>query len=402
MFTEARRRTAGRFVLLALVLLVSLPGNHALGQARLSAAKLPPGTSSNANISLEVFLNQALRNHPEILAAEAEVQLAQAELTRTRFQITRELIVLWNTWQSQSETVQALQEKYEAGVGPVQDVIAAKGKLTEAESQLSYLLGRMRGTDRSAPAPIDEGTPKRLPQGPLVEKVLEALDSPTELEFIETPIQDVANTLMDFHEINFVNDPKLPDLTASISVRGIPLGAALQALEDITLGVRFVVCDYGILVTPDDSHAASTYISANELWREQLSQEKPSTTEPPAAPQPDKAIEGPPLRAVPPPVFSPDPFGPGPGPAQRDRPRSDAGEPGTRTRDPFLPAPGPVPGPSPDGVKSRPGSAAQDASPDDPFAAPPSGSDRGQSQSGQGASGPSPDDPFAAAPPADN
>jgi hypothetical protein len=369
MVTKEPRTEAGIGTLLAALLVASLAGSPALGQAR---APWSEPTSSRVSApadvhSLEQFLSQALRDHPEILAAEAKVHTAQAELTRTRFQITRELIVLWNTWKSQSETVQALQEKSEAGVGPVQDVIAAKGKLTEAESQLSYLLGRMRGTDRSAPPPTEEGTSGRLPQGPLLEKVLEQLDSPTELEFIDTPIQDIAHTLMDFHQINFVNDPKLPDLTASISLKGIPLGAALQALEDITPGVRFVVCDYGILVTPEDSHAAATYISANELWREQLSQEKPSTTQPPAPPQPDKAIKGPTLRAVPSPFSQPDPFGPGPGPAQRDKPRPDAGIPGQPPRDPFAPAPRP----SPDKAKSQPGQGARSPSADDPFAAAP-------------------------------
>jgi len=249
----------------------AIAGEPAAGQAS-SPWKKPASSqvSSPADAkSLEEFLSRALNNHPDILAAEAKLESIQAELTRTRFEITRELITLWNEWKSQSENVQRLEAAYRnersAVVG--NSLIEAKGKATETDAQVSYLLGQMGSAAVREPAAAES---KRLPKGPMAAEVSAELAAPTELQFIKTPIRDLAQTVMDFHDITFVTDPDLQDVPVTIDLKGIPLGAALQALEDVTEGVRFVVCDYGILVTSDDSEAAATYISANEFWREQL------------------------------------------------------------------------------------------------------------------------------------
>jgi hypothetical protein len=224
---------------------------------------------------MEEFLARALRNHPDILAAEAKLESAQAELTRTRFVITRELITLWNERNAQLESVQHLEwiRKSSGSTAVLRELIEAKGKASEIDAQVSYLLGQMGGAAARAPAAAGTARSKRLPQGPQVEKVLAELNSPTELQFIETPIWDVVEFVMDLHDFQFVRDPLLPDVSVTMDMKGIPLGAALQAVEDTTPGVRFVVCDYGILVTSDESDAAAAYISANEFWREQLPQE---------------------------------------------------------------------------------------------------------------------------------
>jgi len=282
MRTTARRALTATLALWAMGLAaLVIAGEPAAGQASLRPQKSPSSRPSPATDReraatpkrLEEFLSQALRNHPDILAAEAKLESIQAELTRTRFEITRELITLWNERTFQLQNVQQLETAYKTGgrsavVG--NSLIEAKGKATEIESQVSYLLGQMGGAAARVRAAAES---KRLPQGPLVEEVAAALAAPTELQFIQTPIRDVAETMKDYHNTTFVIDPNLQDVPVTIDIKDIPLGAALQALEDMFRGVRFVVCDYGILVTSDDSEAAATYISANEFWREQLPQQ---------------------------------------------------------------------------------------------------------------------------------
>lgn len=284
MITTARRALTATLVVFAVGLAArATAGEPDAGQASSGSPKVSsfrPASGSDPDRKkvvdarrLEEFLTRALRNHPDILAAEARLESVQAELTRTRFQITRELITLWNERNAQSESVRLLEAIHKAGKeGPttMRDLIVAKGQATEFEAQMSYLLGQMGGATAREPAAVRGAESKRLPQGPLVEKVGATLEDPTELHFIETSIQDVADTLADLHEINFVNDPNLAEHEVTIDLQGIPLGAGLQALEDVVPDVRFVVCDYGILVTAKDADAAATYISANEFWREQL------------------------------------------------------------------------------------------------------------------------------------
>jgi hypothetical protein len=361
MSTEARKRTAGGVALAAVVLLASLPGRDALGQARTSSSKLAAKASSPAEVdqSLEAFLDQALRDHPEILAAEAKLRLAQAELTRTRFQITRELIALWNARKSQSETARTLEAKFRDGVCPAEEFIEAKGALTETEAQLSYLLGQMGGAARR-PAATAVADSKRLPQGPCVEKVLAVLDEITELDFIETPLEDVVSVIEDYHRTQMTTDPLVADVPVTACIKDVPVAAALQMIEDITPGVRFVVADYGVLATSDTSEAATRYISANEFWREQSGQQEAAGGDAsssmslrrarfleqlrqqggpgggrPFGSKRDEPRKGPPPSA-PPASSARDPSSP-PDPAQQDKPQPGKKAKAPSPRDPFAP-----------------------------------------------------------------
>jgi len=329
-------RSYHHLVATALVLSL-LAANTALGQEPVGPARAASteGPAWAGITSLEQFLSRALATHPEVLAAEAKVASAEAELRRTRFEIARELIMFWSDWKTTEGEVARLQSLYEKKVISLDEMIGAKAKLAKMESQLPYLLGTASGAHQGGRAASREMGPKRLPQGPQVEKILAALNEPTELEFIETPLRDVVDTLEDFHKSDMTTDPAVADVPVTASIRGVPVAAALQLMEDVTPGVRFVVTDYGILATSDTSEHASRYVSANEFWREQMGQQKPPATRLPAAPQADKA-KGPPPR-VPPGASAADPFAPGPGPAQKDKPGSDKAEKGPSRRDPFAP-----------------------------------------------------------------
>ena len=273
--------------LVATALVLSLlAANAALGQepgrpAKAASTETPAWASIT---SLEQFMSRALATHPEVLAAEAKVASAEAELRRTRFEIARELIMFWSDWKTTEGEVARLKSLYEKKAISLGEMIGAKAKLAKMESQLPYLLGTASGTHQGGRAALREMGPKRLPQGPEVEKVRAVLDELTELQFIETPLGDVVDTLEDFHQVNITTDPAVADVPVTASIKGIPVAAALQLTEDITPGVRFVVTDYGILATSDTSEHATRYISANEFWREQMGEEKPPATRRPAAP----------------------------------------------------------------------------------------------------------------------
>jgi hypothetical protein len=252
----------------AAVALLLLGSAAFAGEApEIHGASAPAPAARLGITTLEQFLDRALRIHPEILAAEAKVASANAELSRARFQIARELIALWNGWRVQSADIETLEGLASRGYVETRDLIAAKGELAEIEAQLSYLLGRASGPTTLRAAPLPAG-PKQAPSGPVADAIHEALNQHAELEFIECPIKDVADWLADSCHGTFVVDPAVADLPVTLNIKGIPLGAVLQAVEACTPGVRFVVCDFGILVTSDTSAAASTFISANEFWKE--------------------------------------------------------------------------------------------------------------------------------------
>lgn len=263
-----------------------LVANTALGQEPGRPAKTASteGPAWAGITSLEQFLSRTLATHPEVVAAEANVASAEAELRRTRFGIARELIMFWSDWKTTEGEVARLTGLYEKKVISAGEMIGAKAKLAKMESQLPYLLGMASGAHQAARAASRGMEPKQLPRGPQVEKVLVALEEPTELEFIETPLGDVVDTLEDYHKIQMTTDPEAAELPVTASMKDVPLGAALQMVEDTTPGVRFVVTDYGVLVTSDTSEHAMRYISVNEFWREQMGQQEPPATRRPAGP----------------------------------------------------------------------------------------------------------------------
>ena len=342
-----RNESCCRHVLGASLVAAILVGTVALAQQQGTSAKVPPTAASGWSgiSSLEQFLNRALAAHPEIVAAQVNVESAQEELRRTRFKVARELVIFWYDWKAKERHLAEITPLAEERVVPKSQLIEAKAKLAEVESQLPYLLSQSGGLRPARAGAAVEAGPKRVPEGPLVEKILEALNEPTELQFIDTPAEDVIDTLEDLHELTFpfVVDPTVRDLPMTLDIRGIPLGAALQAVEVVTPGIRFVVCDYGLLATSDTSEAAATYISANEFWREQQTQQKPPASGP---------ANVPPVRgAAPPPVFNPirppvldDPFAaPAPGTSDKDKPKAAKGrEKPAPDDDPFAPGPAPA------------------------------------------------------------
>lgn len=335
--------------LLTTALVLWLPAvNSALaqpqGQGPDESAKAAPAESSPwaDTASLEQFLTRTLTTHPEVVAAEAKVALAQAELRQTRFEAARELITFWNEWKAAEQEAAVVTEVYKRGEGSQQLVMAAKAKLSMLESQLRYLLGQADGFRSGSPSAFVPAGPKRAPEGPQVEKIIKALKEPTELEFVDTPLRDVVDTLHDYHKVPMTTDPVAADVPVTASIKDVVLAAALQMAEDVTPGIRFVVTDYGLLATSDTSAAAATYISANEFWRQHVEPAAPSASESqrPVAPQAKERGPTPapddPFAPGPPAAAANDPFAPGP-PAAAKQPPTPA--PRRGSDDPFAPGP---------------------------------------------------------------
>ena len=161
------------------------------------------------------------------------------------------------------------ESQHKRGQGDPRLVVMAKAKLAAMEAKMPYLFGQQTPGN---PAKLGPG-PKLL-RGKVAEAVCGALGNPTKVEMIDTPIEDVADYLTDYHKIEFIvdkNDPLTdPKMPITIRLNGFPLAAAFQALEDTHPPLHFVIREYGILVTSKNSAVARQGVSAVEYWRENL------------------------------------------------------------------------------------------------------------------------------------
>lgn len=99
-------------------------------------------------------------------------------------------------------------------------------------------------------------------------KILDALDKPTQLEFIETPLQDVIDSLKDYHGIEIQIDQKClddvgigTDTLITRALKGISLRSALRLLLD-DLDLTYTVQDGVLLITTPEE--------AETQWSTQL------------------------------------------------------------------------------------------------------------------------------------
>lgn len=94
-----------------------------------------------------------------------------------------------------------------------------------------------------------------------------------QMEIDETPLKDVAEYLSERTGMRFILDSRNlenggipPDSPITLKLGELELGAALQALEDLQSPLCFIVRDYGILVTVEDSQPL-TAVTARDFWK---------------------------------------------------------------------------------------------------------------------------------------
>jgi hypothetical protein len=114
--------------------------------------------SKQAEPTLEEMLNKALKDNPDIRVAEAKAREADAELNRTRLQVTQKVLAFHHSRESQKAIIKVAEEdlqriqKLEANKAVSQEEVkqaqqrlsASKAKLAEIEAEMPYLLGQQQ------------------------------------------------------------------------------------------------------------------------------------------------------------------------------------------------------------------------------------------------------------------
>lgn len=273
-------------------------------------AKEKRDTPKKKEDSLDELISRALKHSPSILEAEAQVDLASAQLKQAQLQVTELISELYHAREQARRNIQRDEVRLEQihrlrqtdGVSEI-ELTEAKYKVATAKQELAQVELRLKNLTRGAPEysslllrDFNEVTTSLTseaqlnfqalgeavsvqPGEPLSEQLesltfqlaglpgddqdgadtakgddVMGLDLPVTLNVVETPLDDVIRTLSENSEtVQFVFDPQHGseswDFPVTIQLRReVPLRAALVAISDVT-GVVFVIRDYGIFVT---------------------------------------------------------------------------------------------------------------------------------------------------------
>jgi hypothetical protein len=321
---------------IALALLLSLIA-VAAGQERerppASPAEKPPGVKMSEpapRSQLEQLLEQALRDNPDIRVAEAKAREAEAELRRARLLVAQKVTVAHAAVEAARAAVEAAQARYQrlrelfgqkvASAEELRaaevDLAQAKAALARAEAELPYLIGRQPGEPlRGALLRFDPEMRRRLEldlfgrlgvddeqlaqalldaqmrrawgealgdrgKGPMADKIRAALDKPVTIDLKEASLTDALVALRKQIPEDVVFQARLEAVQfprpVPVRLNGVPLGAALQYLEDALEGqARFYVREYGLLLAPSRMVPPGA-VPVSEFWKGGRSEEKPA------------------------------------------------------------------------------------------------------------------------------
>ena len=244
--------------------------------------------------TLEELLAKAVKENPDIRVAESKVREAEAELSRARLAAMQKVVKLHHeinahralVSQARKDLDRALRLAAQQAIAREEVVQAqnalqvAQANLAKAEAELPFLLGK-QPTIATFLATVDAefvenirlwdfhtGKVVAAPiAGTMAEKIRKALDTPVQLKFEKVELDDVLESLRELLGVNIVraekhtkNDP----VTIRFS-QPVPFGAAAQWLEDNT-NVRFVVRDYGIVVT-DAKNIPPGAMLLHDFWK---------------------------------------------------------------------------------------------------------------------------------------
>jgi hypothetical protein len=301
--------------LLVLALAVTAGGQQPTGSDQKSPPPKAETDKPATKSKLEELLAQALQNNADIRVAAAKVNEAEAELQRTRLQVMQKVVQAHHAvavaeanvarWQAE---YRRLNKEVKEGVVDPQVLIetekqlaVAKGQLAAAEAELPFLLGKTpaeRGMSRAdtmnafqeGRADLEmwaerrawaEGMARRgymtwaqaeamwskPAPGPMADKIRKALDRPITITAKDEPLSRVLNTLSKDTGLTIqVAVVGIRDLPVTGKLENIPLGAALQWLEDAVPDCRVVVRDYGLLLANRDSLPPRALL-LNDFWK---------------------------------------------------------------------------------------------------------------------------------------
>jgi hypothetical protein len=273
-----------RSVVLTFTLLFPLAYAAAQGQNQASpSGDKPDSQSANQPLpNLDTAIREALDKNPDILVAKAKVQEAEAVLYQTQLNVAQQVLSLRAKAENDLHRASEARKKADAKSISTEELRDALEATQSSRAQFDYALGRalyewtLKGRELNRPIAGAEGarSVRSAPHGPEADAIQKALSRKASLDLKQVPFKDMVNKLADLSGVNFVVDTSGLD-TCGISVdqptdlliKDASLCAMLQALDDSMPDLRFVVRDYGILVTTVHSRAAEEGCEVGDFVR---------------------------------------------------------------------------------------------------------------------------------------
>jgi hypothetical protein len=293
--------------------------NADLGYYPPAKALVSKGTQKS---KLEEMLAAAMKDNPDVRVARAKLEKAraeaaeaEAEVNRALLQVAQKVTQLYKAVESQKETVASIEEEFKLAESQYQTlrinaaefaqarqkVIAAKAKLTELESGLTFAVGRpspdgewlrliqgdatcLKCHQSLSREEWDEKAvlaahkvlgfgadwifAKKVTKGPLAEKIRAALDKEVRLNYSNADVDDVIKGLQELSgvPIQVVRSPGEQPGKLNVRLEGVSFGAALQWLEDVLPNARIVVREYGLLIAPRERIPPGAVL-LNDFWK---------------------------------------------------------------------------------------------------------------------------------------
>jgi hypothetical protein len=240
--------------------------------------------------TLDQALTAALESSPKVMVAKAKVTIAEAEMSAAQMDVARKIVQLWTERQvRQAEYDRWLEaNKRVPGSVPTENVINSGAAVAQLEMELRSLIGQASstaprvghfntsvniGSNRSV-AFERPAKPLQLPHGPVVEKIRKALMSQTEAVFVEAPLQEVMDFMKEKHKIEIQIDARAleeagvsADTPMTVDLKGLTLGDLFQAWDDKMPDLKFVVRNYGILITTPERAREQGYFPVVDFAR---------------------------------------------------------------------------------------------------------------------------------------
>lgn len=316
-------------------------------------AKAAPAPSKAAPPTLEEMIARALKDNPDIRVGEAKVREAEAELNRTRLQVTQKVIAFHKAWEGQKALVDLAEKEFKRfeDLHSESKVVAqhvldeqrlklasAKTKLAEIEAEMPYLLGQQQHlairrdldvgmwldagqgnflwsninqpvfSNLYQPSPmeyrldlldprqqylvrpfstllVDSAAPAKSPlPGSVADRIRHALDTNLTINCKGCPLSQLledfrSKTGITFQVSQAGSPTDLAHVKLEMNLGEVPLGAALQALEDTIPQLRFTPRDYGVLVTLE-SRLPPGALRMHDFWKGKAAGDKAKTSAP--------------------------------------------------------------------------------------------------------------------------
>lgn len=235
---------------------------------------------------LEELLERAMHSNAEIVVARTQAELAKAQLSLVQMKVARETVALHSELTAQTEKIRLIRAQLKASQGgkdAMVSLIDAEAKLAEIQAHMLFLTGQsmpgrsVSGHPTAARPALEAARP--LLQSPLGQKIRDALGETTSLEFVEHPLGEIGEYLSEVMEIPIVVDESVQDLPITLILE-VPFAAATQSMEDVCPQVRFVIREYGILITSSEVAAQRQFLSVIDFWNLTAGMTKDGQTDP--------------------------------------------------------------------------------------------------------------------------